>query len=111
VRRLRLRRIRSGARLRGFIVTPTEMSAEEYAFRVAQACSGIPTAPSSSVAAFHILAGRPGYLRHDRGSLGYAAVIEWMNREVATAEHQAGRDRRFDGSATAHPSTDRPPAS
>ncbi|MEO6969541.1 MAG: hypothetical protein ABI217_01435 [Chthoniobacterales bacterium] len=32
------------------------------------------------------LAVAPDYLHHDPESLGYAAVIEWLNPEVAKAE-------------------------
>jgi hypothetical protein len=31
---------------------------------------------------FRVLATVSGYLRHDPESLGYAAVIEWLNPEV-----------------------------
>jgi hypothetical protein len=36
-----------------------------------------------------------GYLRHDPESLGHAAVIEWLNPQVARPEDAAGRDPRF----------------
>jgi hypothetical protein len=33
---------------------------------------------------FHVLAVVEGYLRHDPESLGWAAVIEWLNPALAT---------------------------
>ena len=36
-----------------------------------------------------------GYLPNDPKSLGYAAVIEWINPSVATPEAYAGRDLRY----------------
>ncbi|MCI0391401.1 MAG: hypothetical protein MOB07_21890 [Acidobacteria bacterium] len=44
---------------------------------------------------FFVLAIVVGYLRHDPRSLGYAAVIEWLNERVAKPEDYAGRDQRF----------------
>jgi ribosomal protein S18 acetylase RimI-like enzyme len=111
VRQLRLRRIRSGARLRGYHRHADSMSAEEYAFRVAQGVLWDPTVSFQLRRGFHILAVVPGYLRNDRESLGYAAVIEWMNPEVATADDQTGRDRRFDRGDRPDSPASRPPAS
>ena len=95
VRRLRLRRIRAGARLRGYHRVADRMSAEEYAFRVAQGETWDPTVSFQLRRGFHILAVVPGYLRNDPESRGYAAVIEWMNPDVASVQDQLGRDRRF----------------
>ncbi|MHB1299151.1 MAG: hypothetical protein ACYC0B_11535, partial [Gemmatimonadaceae bacterium] len=44
---------------------------------------------------FEVLAVVEGYLRHDPESLGWAALIEWLNPAVATDAHRAGRDPRF----------------
>ena len=95
VRRLGLRRIRAGARLRGYHRYAGRMGAEEYAVRVAHGEIWDPTVSFQLRRGFHILAVVPNYLRHDRESLGYAAVIEWLNPEVANPEDGAGRDRRF----------------
>jgi ribosomal protein S18 acetylase RimI-like enzyme len=109
VRRLHLRRIRAGARLRGYHRHADRMSAEEYAFRVAQGVIWDPTVSFQLRRGFHILAVVPGYLRHDGESRGYAAVIEWMNPEVASTEDQAGRDRRFERPAPIQASHRYPP--
>jgi hypothetical protein len=70
---------------------------------VAQGVIWDPTVSFQLRRGFHILAVVPGYLRHDAESRGYAAVIEWMNPEVASTEDQAGRDRRFDRPGVANP--------
>lgn len=95
VRRLRLRRIRAGARLRGYHRHADRMSAVEYAQRVAKGELFDPTVSFQMRRGFVILAVVSGYLRHDPESLGHAAVIEWLNPEVATAADYSGRDPRF----------------
>lgn len=90
-----LLRIRAGARLRGYHRHAGRLSGEEYAIRVAQGQIWDPTVSFQIRRGFHILAVVPNYLRHDRESLGYAAVIEWLNPEVAKPEDWAGRDPRF----------------
>jgi len=44
---------------------------------------------------FHVMGVVSGYLLHDPESLGYAAVIEWINSEVATPADYAGQDPRY----------------
>lgn len=100
-----LLRIRAGARLRGYHRHADAMGAEEYAERVARGRLWDPTVSFQIRRGFHILAVVPNYLRHDRESLGYAAVIEWLNPEVAKPEDWAGRDPRF---ATVPPRGSRP---
>ncbi len=95
VRRLRLRRIRAGARLRGYHRYADTMSAEDYAVKVARGELFDPTVSFQIKRGFHILAVVPGYLRHDAESRGFAAVIEWLNPEVARPTDSAGRDPRF----------------
>jgi GNAT superfamily N-acetyltransferase len=93
--RLALRRIRAGARLRGYHRHAARMSAEDYAIAVARGEIWDPTVSFQLKRGFHILAVVQGYLRHDPESLGYAAVIEWVNHRVARLEDEAGRDPRF----------------
>jgi len=95
-RGLGLLRIRAGARLRGYHRHADQMSAETYAVKVARGTLWDPTVSFQIRRGFHILAVVPGYLRHDRESLGYAAVIEWLNPEVARPEDAVGRDPRFE---------------
>jgi ribosomal protein S18 acetylase RimI-like enzyme len=96
VERLGLLRIRAGARLRGYSRYAHRMSAEEYVIKVINKELRGPTLSFQLKHGFHVLAVVPGYLRHDPESLGYAALIEWMNEQVARPEDFAGRDRRFE---------------
>lgn len=84
--RLGLRRIRAGARLRGYHHVADRMSAQEYVARVVGGELTDPTLSFQLHRGFHVLAVVDGYLRHDPESLGFAAVIEWLN--PAAAENQ-----------------------
>lgn len=81
--RLGLRRIRAGARLRGYAKVAESMSAVEYVDRVERGELFDPTLSFQLNRGFRVLAVVKGYLRHDPESLGYAAVIEWINPGVA----------------------------
>jgi len=95
-RRLRLLRIRAGARLRSYGQYADRMSADEYVEKVVRHEIRDLTLTFQLRRGFHVLAVISGYLRHDPESLGYAAVIEWINREVATRRDWAARPRRFE---------------
>ncbi len=95
--RLDLLRIRAGARLAGYGRYADRMSAEEYVIRVVNREIGDPTLSFQLGQGFHVVALVKNYLRHDPESLGYAAVIEWMNERVARPEDYAGRNPRFRG--------------
>lgn len=77
--RLDLRRIRAGARLRGYHHVAERMSAREYVTRVESGELTDPTLTFQLNRGFRVLSVVSGYLRHDPESLGYAAVIEWIN--------------------------------
>lgn len=79
VTRLGLRRIRAGARLRGYHHVAGRMSAREYVSRVESGELRDPTLSFQLKRGFRVLAVVSGYLRHDPESLGYAALIEWLN--------------------------------
>lgn len=87
--RLGLLRIRAGARLRGFHKHAGRMTAEEYVRRVARGSLRDPTLSFQLNRGFHVLAVVEGYLRHDPESLGWAAVIEWLNPTLASPEDWA----------------------
>ena len=93
--RLGLLRIRAGARLRGYHRHAHRMSPDDYAIQVARGDVWDPTVSFQIRRGFHILAVVKGYLRYDPESLGHAAVIEWLNPEVARPEDETGRDPRF----------------
>lgn len=91
-----LLRIRAGARLRGYHKHAKDMTAEQYAIKVVKGELNDPTVSFQISQGFHILAVVEGYLRHDPESLGWAAVIEWINEAVATPEDWRHRDPKFD---------------
>ncbi|MBX3132242.1 MAG: GNAT family N-acetyltransferase [Gemmatimonadaceae bacterium] len=91
--RLGLLRIRAGARLRGFHKHAAKMSAEEYVRRVTRKSLRDPTLSFQINRGFHVLAVVPGYLKFDPESLGWAAVIEWLNPQVATPADRAAVPR------------------
>ncbi|MEO8139490.1 MAG: GNAT family N-acetyltransferase, partial [Gemmatimonadota bacterium] len=94
-RRLGLLRIRAGARLRGYRECAETLGVEEYVLRVARGELTDPTLTFQLRRGFRVLAVAPGYLAHDPESLGHAAVIEWLNPEVARPEDHAAGDPRF----------------
>jgi GNAT superfamily N-acetyltransferase len=85
VRRLGLLRIRAGARLSGYHRYAKRLTAEQYVLRVMAGDLRDSTLSFQIKQGFVPLAVAPDYLHHDPESLGYAAVIDWLNPEVATA--------------------------
>lgn len=83
--RLGLLRIRAGARLRGYHKHAARLTPQEYVRRVVRRSLRDPTLSFQLNRGFHVLAVVEGYLRHDPESLGWAAVIEWLNPAQATA--------------------------
>ena len=96
-RRLGLLRIRAGARLRGYSRHAERMSAEDYVIRVIRRELHDPTLSFQLNQGFRVLAVTPEYLIHDDESLGYAAVIEWLNPNIGGVQERAAeQDPRFD---------------
>lgn len=93
--RLKLLRIRAGGRLRGYHRYADRMSAEEYVVKIVRGELKDPTLSFQLKCGFHVLAVVPDYLPKDPESLGWVAVIEWINDEVAKPEDYLGRDARF----------------
>jgi GNAT superfamily N-acetyltransferase len=79
VQRENLRRIRAGARLRGYHRYAAQMTPAEYVERVVRGELRDATLSFQLRRGFRVLTVTPGYLRHDPDSLGNAAVIEWIN--------------------------------
>ena len=75
----RLLRIRAGARLRGYGKWADRLTAEQYVFRVIYGALRDPTLSFQIKHGFKVIGVVSNYLRHDPESLGYAAVIEWLN--------------------------------
>jgi GNAT superfamily N-acetyltransferase len=93
--RLGLLRIRAGARLPGYRKHADAMTAEQYVIRVVRGELRDPTLSFQIAQGFHVLAVVPDYLRGDRQSRGYAALIEWLNPAQATPADYARRNPRF----------------
>lgn len=99
VERLSLRRIRAGARLRGYHHFAQELDVRTYVDRVIHGLLRDPTLSFQLKHGFRVLAVVSNYLRNDPESLGHAALIEWLNPESATAEDYARQRRGFGESA------------
>jgi GNAT superfamily N-acetyltransferase len=81
--RLGLRRIRAGARLRGYHRVADRMTAAEYAERVSRGELQDPTLSFQLNRGFRLIAVVSAYLPHDPESLGFAALIEWVTPDAA----------------------------
>lgn len=92
VRKYKLKRIRAGARLRGYSKFKDKYTPEEYTIEVLNKKIFDPTLSFQLNQDFVVLDVAKNYLFNDPESLGYAAVIEWLNPEVAT-EQQFKRQR------------------
>jgi len=95
VRRLGLLRIRAGGRLRHYHQYADRMSAEEYVIKVVHGELHDPTLSYQLKCGYHVIGVVPNYLLKDPESLGWVAVLEWINDAVATPNDYAGRDTRF----------------
>jgi len=93
--RLGLLRIRSAARLRGYHRFADHMKAESYVVEVVNRRIKDPTLSFQLKHGFDVLAVVPDYLHNDPESLGFAALIEWLNLRVASHEDYAKRDPRY----------------
>lgn len=83
VEQLGLLRIRAGARLQGYHRCADRMTAEEYVQRVVDGDLADATLSFQLKQGFRVLSVTSGYLRYDPESLGWAAVIEWLNPDIA----------------------------
>jgi GNAT superfamily N-acetyltransferase len=81
-KRLGLWRIRAGARLRGYHQHAATLSPRQYVDKVERGEIRDPTLSFQLHRGFTVLAVVGDYLKGDPESLGYAAVIEWINTEA-----------------------------
>lgn len=102
VQRLGLRRIRAGSRLRGYGRYADQMSPVQYVQKVLSGELGDPTLSFQLKQGFRVLAVVSKYLRDDPESRGYAALIEWLNPDLASPEDA----NRLRSAMTDHLSTD-----
>jgi GNAT superfamily N-acetyltransferase len=90
-RRLGLKRIRAGARLRGYGRYADRLGPEEYVRRVVRGELKDPTLSFQLREGFTVFGVVEGYLGHDPDSRGWAALIEWINDEVVSPDDLRGR--------------------
>lgn len=93
--RLGLLRIRAGARLRGYHRYADRMSAEDYVLKVVREELADPTLTFQLRQGFHVMKVVRNYLSHDPESLGWAALIEWINARVAKPADYLHRSPKF----------------
>lgn len=94
-RKLNLLRIRAGARLRNYHLYAERMPPEEYVEQVVHGRIKDPTLTFQLREGFHVIGVVGNYIVNDPESLGYAAIIEWLNHAVARKADYVHRDRRF----------------
>ncbi|MEO6878384.1 MAG: GNAT family N-acetyltransferase [Gemmatimonadaceae bacterium] len=87
VRERGLLRIRAGARLRDYGIHARGLSGEAYVRNVLRGTLIDRTLTFQLRRGFRVIGVIDNYLRHDPESLGRAAVIEWVNRDVAGAAY------------------------
>jgi ribosomal protein S18 acetylase RimI-like enzyme len=72
-------RIRAGARLRGYAAHAARLTPRQYVEEVVAGRLADPTLSFQLAQGFRVIGVVGGYLANDPESLGYAAVIEWLN--------------------------------
>ncbi len=95
IERLALLRIRGGARLRSYHRYAGRMSAADYVVKVVHGEIDDQTLSFQLHEGFHVLAVIPHYLSEDPETLGYAALIEWLNPRLLAPHHVADRPTQF----------------
>ena len=95
VQQLRLQRMRGGARLRDYHHHARQMKAPDYVVAVVHGQFLDHTLTFHLHEGFHVLAVVPHYLSDDSETLGYAALVEWLNPDTVQPEHYAGRPTRY----------------
>jgi len=95
VKKLGLWRIRGGSRLRGYHQHAGKVPPEDYVRQVVHGYLHDATLTFQLHQGFHVLAVVPHYLSDDPESLGYAAVIEWLNPETIVPEMLVERPKEF----------------
>jgi hypothetical protein len=93
--RLGLWRMRGGARLRDYHHHAGKMSAADYVIAVVHGELLDHTLTFHLHEGFHVLAVIPHYLSDDSETLGYAALVEWLNPDTVQPHHYAARPTRF----------------
>lgn len=84
VEKYNLKRVRAGARLRGYGKYKDSMSPHEYVKSVVEKKISDPTLSFQLGQGFVVIDVAKNYLLDDPESLGFAAVIEWLNPKTAS---------------------------
>ncbi len=92
---LGVRRIRAGARLRGYHRYAKRMTAADYVKRVISGEIKDPTLSFQLREGFKVFGVIPDYTPGDPESLGYAALIEWLNPDVSKPGDSTRGSNRF----------------
>lgn len=92
---LGLLRIRAGSRLRGYYEYRKETSAREYVRRVIQGEFYDPVLSFQLKRGFRVIDVVSGYLPDDPLSQGFAALIEFLNHDVATSTERARAELQY----------------
>lgn len=82
--RYQLKRIRAGARLRGYSKFQGKLSPQEYTKKVITKEISDPTLSFQLAQGFKVIDVATNYILNDPESLGHAAVIEWVNPQTCT---------------------------
>lgn len=93
--RLGLWRMRGGARLRDYCHHAADMTATDYVIAVVHRQIVDHTLTFHLHEGFHVLAVLPHYLSEDSETLGFAALVEWLNPETVQPHHYAARPTRY----------------
>ena len=88
-------RMRGGARLRDYHHHAGRMTAPDYVIAVVHGQIVDHTLTFHLHEGFHVLAVVPHYLTDDSETLGYAALVEWLNPDAIEPHHYSDRPTRF----------------
>lgn len=94
-RQLGLLRIRAGARLPGYESWSDRLSIHDYVLEVIRGRIFDPTLSFQLRNGFHVIQVVSGYLAPDAQSANYAALIEWINTDVAKESELERARRRY----------------
>jgi GNAT superfamily N-acetyltransferase len=94
-RQIGMRRIIAGSRLSGYQRYAKKMPAAEYAIEVVNGRLNDPVLSFHLALGFHVLDVVENYFGEDPESQGWAAVIEWLNPDVADDADYGQGDPRF----------------
>jgi len=93
--RQKLLRMRGGARLRDYHRYADRMTPADYTIAVVHGQIVDATLSFHLHEGFHVIAVVPHYLTDDSETLGYAALVEWLNPDRVEPAHYANRPTRF----------------